>query len=490
MICNKAVAQEIEIAERLISMRSVSELESQVMSAEAQHAFREAHNAFNGGAYRAAIIYAWIAVTVDLIGKVRLMAETDAEADAKQFIDKLDDAIKRGDGSQQTKLESQLLGKAQDLELITPIEAERLGWLKKDRNHCAHPAFNEVGIHFTPSKEIAYAHLANAVDCCLTLPAMANKSLIQQYEKDIRSSTWPDEERLTAYIEKAYFCYARKSAKNNLIKLTIKQALRPTPDNDSAISKVEYAKRCRVTVAAMCSIDEEAFIDGFRKVFDSRKSLGSGSFELEELLRFVGVFGNLSMIRNYIDDEFILKVKNALDNASEESLIDSATFATGCSLGGDVDVAYMDAYERVTMISSTGEWMKDNERNNESFNNLKYIIMSSSSNKDYFVEKAIQLIGEAGSFRCAEERISLLKELVTVLDVGSMRRVSDVILGNSQCYMAFSVPELLEDLCLKTKGMPGMQDVWIDFANKLIVKSRSESLINEGYENLLKIAQK
>lgn len=85
MICNKAVAQEIEIAERLISMRSVSELESQVMSAEAQHAFREAHNAFNGGAYRAAIIYAWIAVTVDLIGKVRLMAETDAEADAKQF---------------------------------------------------------------------------------------------------------------------------------------------------------------------------------------------------------------------------------------------------------------------------------------------------------------------------------------------------------------------------------------------------------------------
>ena len=102
----------------------------------------EAINAYRAEAYRAAIISTWVAVTYDVISKVRELA-TQGDAEAKKVVEGLDkdiDAQERGDASAVArfqKFENELLDKAlTKFEFVSRQEHVDLSRLKDDRNLC------------------------------------------------------------------------------------------------------------------------------------------------------------------------------------------------------------------------------------------------------------------------------------------------------------------------------------------------------------------
>jgi hypothetical protein len=71
----------------------------------------EAVAAYRGGAYRAAIVATWIAVTYDIIAKIRELAGQD-DANALRFIGGLQTAIASRNIQQLQRIEADLLTKA------------------------------------------------------------------------------------------------------------------------------------------------------------------------------------------------------------------------------------------------------------------------------------------------------------------------------------------------------------------------------------------
>jgi hypothetical protein len=71
----------------------------------------EAINAYQAGAYRAAIVATWIAVSYDIITKVKeLAAQNDQQA--SNFVEKLNKAIEKKDIPALQKIEENLLNDA------------------------------------------------------------------------------------------------------------------------------------------------------------------------------------------------------------------------------------------------------------------------------------------------------------------------------------------------------------------------------------------
>jgi hypothetical protein len=101
----------------------------------------EAVAAYQGGIYRAAIISTWIAVSYDVIAKVRELA-AGGDANATQMISELDTAIAGRNVQQLQRIESGLLARARDdFEFLSAHEFTDLERLREDRHLCAHPAF-------------------------------------------------------------------------------------------------------------------------------------------------------------------------------------------------------------------------------------------------------------------------------------------------------------------------------------------------------------
>lgn len=104
----------------------------------------EAINAYRGGAYRAAIVATWIAVSYDIIAKIRELA-SQGDPQASTFVNNLNNAIETKNIPNLQKIEENLLEdahkEANGYGFLSLHEYTDLNRLKDDRNLCAHPAF-------------------------------------------------------------------------------------------------------------------------------------------------------------------------------------------------------------------------------------------------------------------------------------------------------------------------------------------------------------
>ena len=123
----------------------------------------EAISAYRGGACRAAIISAWVAVAYDIIAKIRELAG-QGDRQALAFTSGLDAAIGSKSASKLQAIEDKLLKEARDsYEFLSAREHDDLERLKADRNLCAHPAFASEDQLFDPTPELVRAHLVHAI---------------------------------------------------------------------------------------------------------------------------------------------------------------------------------------------------------------------------------------------------------------------------------------------------------------------------------------
>jgi hypothetical protein len=187
----------------------------------------EAINAYRGKAYKAAIMSTWIAVSYDIIAKIRELAGQNNKT-AISFVKDLDSAITNGNIPQQSTIESSLLEKAKDeFEFISKHEFEDLERLKTDRNNCAHPAFVDIENLFQPTPEIARAHIVHAVLHLLQHHPTQGKSAIERILNDIRQPSFPsDKKSVTEFLVDKYLRRAKESLIRNLVIVLLKLLLK------------------------------------------------------------------------------------------------------------------------------------------------------------------------------------------------------------------------------------------------------------------------
>jgi hypothetical protein len=153
----------------------------------------EAVACYRGGAYRAAIVAAWVAVCFDIIDKLRELALAgDKEAD--NVITDIEKARQTNDITRALRIERELLPLARDkFELLSHVEYVDLERLQQDRNRCAHPSLVSDEQPFTPSGELARLHIYSAVTHLLQHPPVQGKYALERLLREVASDYFPDD---------------------------------------------------------------------------------------------------------------------------------------------------------------------------------------------------------------------------------------------------------------------------------------------------------
>jgi hypothetical protein len=212
-------------------LTDLNELAASVRYPVSRTYLMEAVAAYQGGIYRAAIISTWIAVSYDVIAKVRELA-AGGDPNATQMISELETAIAGRNVQQLQRIELGLLARARDdFEFLSAHEFTDLERLREDRHLCAHPAFVGEELLFQPSPELVRAHIVHAAEHLLLQQPVQGKSALARIVADLKGAAFPsDPENVAAFLRHKYLDRAKPALVRNLIVVLLKALL--YGDND------------------------------------------------------------------------------------------------------------------------------------------------------------------------------------------------------------------------------------------------------------------
>ena len=190
---------------------------------------REAVSCYKSGAFRSAIVSTWIAVTFDILDKIKELA-LSGDKEAENQLETFEKARRQNDITNALKFEREILGIAQDkLELISHIECLDLERLKQDRDRCAHPSMTSEGEIFNPPAELARVHIRNAVEYVLQYPPAQGKYALDNLLSEVDSEYFPNTpEKALIALQKSPLLKARTSLVRNFIIVMLKKLISDT----------------------------------------------------------------------------------------------------------------------------------------------------------------------------------------------------------------------------------------------------------------------
>ncbi|WP_433973120.1 hypothetical protein [Tunturiibacter lichenicola] len=192
----------------------ISDLDEIVLACRSEVAktqMHEAVNCYRAGAYRSTIIATWIAVLFDYISKLKEL-EMSGDNRAASRLAEFDRARATGDIAASLDFERTLVSEARDdFELLSAIEGKDLERLFEDRNRCAHSSMISMDEPYSPSPELARAHMKIAVTVFLQHPPIQGKAALDRVFQDIKSDYFPiEEEQAFDFLRNGPLARARK----------------------------------------------------------------------------------------------------------------------------------------------------------------------------------------------------------------------------------------------------------------------------------------
>lgn len=183
----------------------------------------EAIAAYRVGAYKAAVVATWIAVSFDILTKIRELSRSSDGA-ATRFVEEFDKAVENKNRERLLKLEGELLSKALDpFAFIGQQEHLYLSRLKEDRNFCAHPAFSSEAELFQPRPELVRLHIVTAVETLLSMAPVQGRAMIAAFADDVPSPSFPRErEQAIRYVTERYLARLRTNALDGFATVLLK----------------------------------------------------------------------------------------------------------------------------------------------------------------------------------------------------------------------------------------------------------------------------
>jgi hypothetical protein len=201
----------------------------------------ESVSSYRVGAFRSAIVAAWVAVCFDVIEKLRELSLA-GDKEAEKHVHELDLTRRTGDVTRALKFERELLQLAKDkFELISPLEYVDLERLQADRNRCAHPSLTADDQAYTPSAELARLHIHSAVTHLLQHPPVQGKYALDRLCQEIESDYFPTVTRnARVFFASGPLRRPRESLVRNLVLILAKILLNEKP---------EWKRRMRIAAA-------------------------------------------------------------------------------------------------------------------------------------------------------------------------------------------------------------------------------------------------
>jgi hypothetical protein len=208
------------------SLADLDELILKCRDDKAKAYIAESVASYRAGAYRSAIVGAWIAVCFDVMDKIRELA-LSGDQEAEKHAEELEKTRQSGDISKALKFEREFLELARDkFELISHVEFVDLERLQEDRNRCAHPSLISEEQIFLPSAELARLHIRSAVTHLLQHPPAQGKYALSRLVKEVDSDYFPDNtETARLSLSSGPLRKPRESLVRNFIIILIKKLL-------------------------------------------------------------------------------------------------------------------------------------------------------------------------------------------------------------------------------------------------------------------------
>jgi hypothetical protein len=422
-------------------MRAIEDLLGQVKDDRSRAQLAEATRAYGAGAFRAAIISTWVAVALDLVAKIRELAD-QGEANAVSKVTTLDAAISSTDRNALMAFERGLLDACRDdFEFIDARDHLALSRLYDDRHVCAHPAFVSPEVVFEPTPELVRAHFATAVDSVLRHGATPGKRAIDRFIAESKGNAWPSTfDDLTGYLRERYFERGKETLRRNLAQLIVKGCL----DTDTGVGQlvksrlVEAAHALDVVAPEVLQL---ALADVIRK-----REEGAGLSD-EQIMSMIGSLGDLTSTWQTLPGTSISRVIALVKTADPDSLVKAGVFSVSVV---EPDVATKVA-ERLPGLTN---------------DQLEAAISLRPGVGQ--VNEALARLRAAGGWRSAEERMSrLVLPLAPHLTADHIGQVGDTLRSNEQVSQASGMPQLLDSLFEETKAVPGSAAAWRDIATFL-----------------------
>lgn len=198
---------------------------------KAKSYIKEAVSCYKSGAFRSAIVSTWIAVSFDIIDKLKDLSLA-GDKEAEQQLDEFEKARKAGDIAKSLKFERDILAISRDkLELISHIEFIDLDRLQQDRNRCAHPSMTTDGEIFNPSAELARVHIRSAVEYLLQYPPAQGKYALDALLKEVDSEYFPNNlEKAVTALKNSPLVKPRASLVRNFTIILLKKLINEASD--------------------------------------------------------------------------------------------------------------------------------------------------------------------------------------------------------------------------------------------------------------------
>jgi hypothetical protein len=180
-----------------MGLSDLDELVISCRSEEARSYVSEAVACYKAGAFKACIVATWIAVVYDLLAKIRELA-LGGDAEAQQITDEVTALQHRvGLGDQAAirrilEIERDVVKTANEkfgfFEEQQIIELRRI---QDDRNRCGHPTYQGMDQPYSPTPELARAHLVHAVRHVLAIPPVQGKAATSHIVRLVESNFFP-----------------------------------------------------------------------------------------------------------------------------------------------------------------------------------------------------------------------------------------------------------------------------------------------------------
>jgi len=304
-------------------LSDLDELVLKCRDEKAKSYIKESVSCYKSGAFRSAIVSTWIAVSFDIIDKLKDLSLT-GDKEAEKQLEEFEKARKAGDIAQSLKFERDILVTARDkLEFISHIEFIDLERLQQDRNRCAHPSMTSDGDIFNPSAELARVHIRSAVEYLLQYPPAQGKYALERLLQEVKSEYFPTNlDKAVIALKNSPLLKARESLIRNFTIVLLKKVLKETSD---------YKEKFRITSAlnSISQIHKNIFDTTLNdKLSDLFKSLDD-----EDLDKTFHVLQNLPDSWEYLDPDVKQKLEAYVDILPKEQLeeIDFLLTHTGLS---------------------------------------------------------------------------------------------------------------------------------------------------------------
>lgn len=424
-------------------MRDVDTILASVRDPASREQLEDAVRAYQAGAFRAAIISTWVSVALDLVGKLRELAD-DGDAGAVAEIEELDKAITRGDVRWLQQFENDLLDKCRDVfELINGRDHLVLSRLAHDRNSCAHPAFVASDQVFTPTAELTRSHLVAAVDAVLEHPPTPGKRLVQRFQSEVGSGAWPSSgTALVEYLRERYFGQQRTSAKRQLAQLIVKCCLSidpHAPNRSRLLMRYPLVARSLNEVAPL--LLEQTLASVIRK---KEETVGLSESEIRAA---VGALGDLAAFWSSVPPASGPRFVDCIRDSTTQQLADAGVLAIEApALGVGAEVAEI---VQARLATVGGKHLAG--------------ALGVRVTKP-LIEAFVSCLEKSSSWDNTNELMPFMPMLADQFGEAQVLRICGAAVGNVDIYHAYTADEGMSSLFERTHAMEGAREAWLSVA--------------------------